>query len=53
MKKVFLLSVCILLTACQNYPQQSVNQLTETMQNNEVAPCGNGFDDVNVCQLKS
>jgi starvation-inducible outer membrane lipoprotein len=54
MKKILAFSVFILLAACQNMPESTTTSSAEKIQvENEVAPCTNGFDDVNVCQLKS
>lgn len=55
--KVFLsISVAVVLSALSNMAiaaeqLQSIQSTSES--ENEVAPCSNGFDDVNVCQLRS
>lgn len=53
MKKVLFIGMFLMLSACQNNPQQNSNHLAERTQHTEVAPCTNGFDDVNVCELRS
>ena len=54
MKKVLFLGVFVLLTACQNTSTSMQQSLVKgPVSNAEVAACTNGFDDVNVCQLKS
>ncbi|WOE32535.1 MULTISPECIES: hypothetical protein [unclassified Acinetobacter] len=52
MKKVLFLTIFVFLAACQQISQFSPPTVS-FVQNQEVAPCSNGFDDVNVCQLKS
>ncbi|NNH01968.1 hypothetical protein [Acinetobacter sp. ANC 5414] len=55
--KVFLsISVVAALSVCSSVAiaaeqLQSIQSTSES--ENEVAPCSNGFDDVNVCQLRS
>ncbi len=55
--KVFLsISMVAALSACSSVTiaaeqLQSIQSTSES--ENEVAPCSNGFDDVNVCQLRS
>ena len=54
MKKILFLSVFMMLAACQNTPVSTQQNLAKSHTGStEVAPCSNGFDDVNVCQLKS
>ena len=61
--KVFLsISFMVTLTVCQSVPatlashvadQVQVIPSSSTSSQPEVAPCTNGFDDVNVCELLS
>ena len=61
--KVFLsISMVLALTVCQSVPatlashavdQVQVIDSSSTSIQPEVAPCTNGFDDVNVCELLS
>lgn len=61
--KVFLsISMVVALSACSNLPtalpshpsdQAQVSHSSSASIQQEVAPCTNGFDDVNVCELLS
>lgn len=55
--KVFLLlSMAVVLSAVSNgvIAAEQLRSIQSTSESeNEVAPCSNGFDDVNVCQLRS
>lgn len=55
--KVFLLiSMAVVLSAVSNgvIAAEQLRSIHSTSESeNEVAPCSNGFDDVNVCQLRS
>lgn len=61
--KVFLsISVVLTLTVCQSVPAALASHAADQVQvihpsstsiQTEVAPCTNGFDDVNVCELLS
>ena len=58
--KVFLsISFMVTLTVCQSVPatlaidQVQVIDASSSNIQQEVAPCTNGFDDVNVCELLS
>ena len=61
--KVFLsISLVAALNACSNVPtalpshpldQAQVSHSSSASIQQEVAPCTNGFDDVNVCELLS
>jgi len=61
--KVFLsISMILALTVCQSVPATLASYVADQVQvihssstsiQPEVAPCTNGFDDVNVCELLS
>lgn len=61
--KVFLsISFMVTLTVCQSVPAALASHAADQVQvihpsstsiQTEVAPCTNGFDDVNVCELLS
>lgn len=53
MKKILVFCVVVFVVACQSTPESAQKNIDKTQVENEVAPCTNGFDDVNVCQLKS
>ena len=54
LKSIFSITMLLVLTACQHLPTTSATS-TELQSSIEqaVAPCENGFDDVNVCHLLS
>ena len=61
-KVFFLISMLVVLSACSGVPttlpshpsdQAQVSHSSSASIQQEVAPCTNGFDDVNVCELLS
>lgn len=55
MKKVLFIGFVVMLTACQTHSMQKTAQPMNinTQMTSAGMPCTNGFDDVNVCQLRS
>lgn len=51
MKNILVVAVFMALTACHSFPQPSNSIAKQSTQ--DVTPCTNGFDSVNVCQLTS
>ncbi len=51
MKNILVVTMFIALSACQSLPQSPNSTAQQSTQ--DVTPCTNGFDSVNVCELTS